>query len=55
MAECLFCKIVAGEIPAKFVAESEHAVAFNDIQPRQPIHVLVVPRKHICHSVLISE
>lgn len=51
MAECLFCKIVAGEIPAKFVAESEHAVAFNDIQPRQPIHVLVVPRKHFSDVV----
>lgn len=46
MADCLFCKIAAGEIPATFVAESKHAVAFNDIQPRQPIHVLVVPREH---------
>lgn len=46
MTDCLFCKIVAGDIPAKLVAESEHAIAFNDIQPRQPVHVLVVPRSH---------
>lgn len=46
MSECVFCKIVAGDIPATLVAESTHAIAFNDIQPRQPVHVLVVPRKH---------
>jgi histidine triad (HIT) family protein len=44
--DCIFCKITKGEIPATFVAESEHAVAFNDISPRQPVHVLVVPRIH---------
>ncbi len=42
----MFCKIVAGEIPSKLVAESEHAIAFNDIEPAQPIHVLIVPREH---------
>jgi histidine triad (HIT) family protein len=46
MTDCLFCKIVAGDFPAKLVAESKHAIAFNDIQPRQPVHVLVVPRSH---------
>lgn len=46
MSECVFCKIVAGEIPSKLVAESEHAIAFNDINPAQPIHVLIVPREH---------
>lgn len=46
MSECVFCKIVAGEIPSKLVAESEHAIAFNDIHPAQPIHVLIVPKKH---------
>mgnify|MGYP000281744871 CR=1 FL=1 len=46
MTDCPFCKIVAGSIPAKLVAESEHAIAFHDIQPRQPVHVLVVPRMH---------
>lgn len=46
MSDCLFCKIVAGEIPSTLVAESEHAIAFNDIHPAQPIHVLVVPKQH---------
>jgi histidine triad (HIT) family protein len=44
--DCIFCKITSGELPATFVAESKHAVAFNDIHPRQPVHVLVVPRVH---------
>lgn len=46
MSDCVFCKIVGGEIPSKLVAESEHAIAFNDIKPAQPIHVLIVPKKH---------
>jgi histidine triad (HIT) family protein len=44
---CLFCKIVAGEIPAKKVHEDDHLVAFEDINPQAPLHVLVVPRRHI--------
>ena len=44
--DCIFCKIISGEIPATLVAESTHAIAFNDIAPAQPIHVLVVPREH---------
>ncbi len=44
--DCIFCKITSGVIPTNFVAESEHAVAFKDISPRQPVHILVVPRKH---------
>lgn len=44
--DCIFCKITSGQIPTNFVAVSEHAVAFNDISPRQPLHVLVVPKKH---------
>jgi histidine triad (HIT) family protein len=47
MADCLFCKIVAGEIPAKIVKRSEHAVAFRDIDPKAPTHVLVIPVKHV--------
>ena len=45
--DCLFCKIVAGEIPADLVYESETAVAFRDINPQAPTHILVIPRKHI--------
>jgi len=44
--DCIFCKIISGEIPAKLVAESTHAVAFNDIEPKHAIHVLIVPREH---------
>jgi len=44
---CLFCRIVRGEIPAKLVAEDEHCVAFRDINPQSPTHVLVVPREHV--------
>jgi histidine triad (HIT) family protein len=47
MTDCLFCKIVAKEIPGTIVAETEHCVAFRDIHPGAPTHVLVVPRKHV--------
>jgi histidine triad (HIT) family protein len=46
LTDCIFCKIVAGEIPSSKVAESEHAIAFHDIAPEQPVHILVVPKKH---------
>jgi histidine triad (HIT) family protein len=45
-ADCLFCKIVAGDVPAEVVASSDSAVAFRDINPKAPVHVLVVPRAH---------
>ena len=44
---CLFCKIVAGEIPAAKVYEDDQLIAFNDINPQAPMHVLVVPKQHI--------
>jgi len=47
MGDCLFCKIVAGEIPSKKVFEDEHTFAFQDIDPKAPTHVLIVPKKHI--------
>ena len=47
MSDCLFCKIVNGEIPADIVFESDTAVAFRDISPQAPTHVLIIPRKHI--------
>lgn len=46
MAECAFCKIVAGAIPATLVGESELSLAFKDINPRQPVHILVIPKNH---------
>jgi histidine triad (HIT) family protein len=45
--QCIFCKIAAGEIPVEFVAQNEHAVAFRDIEPKAPVHLLIVPRTHI--------
>jgi histidine triad (HIT) family protein len=47
MADCLFCKIVRREIPATLVYEDDRVVAFNDINPQAPTHVLVVPKRHI--------
>ena len=44
---CLFCRIIAGEIPAKTVYEDEDLVAFEDIHPQAPMHVLIVPRAHV--------
>ncbi len=46
VTDCLFCRIVAGHLPAEIVAQSEYAVAFRDIDPKAPVHVLVVPREH---------
>ncbi|HEU4585306.1 MAG TPA: HIT domain-containing protein [Gemmatimonadaceae bacterium] len=45
--DCIFCRIVAGELPAKVVAETDDCVAFQDIDPKAPVHVVVVPRRHI--------
>jgi histidine triad (HIT) family protein len=47
MTDCLFCKIVAGDIPAKVVKRSTDALAFRDIDAKAPVHVLVIPTKHV--------
>ena len=47
MAECLFCKIVAKQIPAKIAFEDERVLAFHDIRPMAPIHLQVIPKRHI--------
>ena len=47
MADCLFCRILAGELPSNEVASSERTFAFRDINPGAPTHVLVIPRQHI--------
>jgi histidine triad (HIT) family protein len=44
---CLFCRIARKEIPATLVLENEHCVAFRDINPQAPVHILIVPRKHV--------
>jgi histidine triad (HIT) family protein len=47
MSSCLFCAIVAGEVSANRVHEDDHVVAFRDINPQAPVHILVIPREHI--------
>lgn len=47
MADCLFCKIAHGEIPAQILYQDEQVLAFKDIDPKAPVHVLVIPRQHV--------
>ena len=47
MSDCIFCKIAAAEIPAQLLYTDEHCVAFRDIHPQAPTHILVVPRRHV--------
>jgi histidine triad (HIT) family protein len=53
--DCIFCKIIAGEIPSKKVYEDEHVLAFHDINPLAPAHALVIPKKHIANVLEIGE
>ena len=52
--DCLFCKIIKGEIPSSCVYEDDYVFAFKDINPQAPVHVLVVPKTHICCADMIS-
>ena len=47
MVDCLFCKIIDGDIPGDIVYETDSVLAFNDINPTAPVHVLIIPKKHI--------
>ena len=47
MTDCVFCKIINGEIPAQRVFEDEHVFAFRDIAPQAPVHILIVPKEHV--------
>jgi histidine triad (HIT) family protein len=53
--ECLFCRIVAGEIPAEIVRDDDDLVAFRDVNPQAPLHVLVVPRLHVADAAALAE
>lgn len=55
MSTCLFCRIVNREIPASIVYDDDDVVAFNDIDPKAPTHVLVIPKKHIASLSALSE
>jgi histidine triad (HIT) family protein len=54
MTDCIFCKIVAGELPADIVHETETTMAFKDTAPAAPLHVLVVPRRHIVDASTVT-
>ena len=54
MADCLFCAIVAGEIPATVVSETDRVLAFRDINPQAPTHVLVIPKDHYPHVAALA-
>jgi histidine triad (HIT) family protein len=53
--DCLFCKIVAGDLPADRVLESERTIAFRDINPQAPVHVLVIPRQHLPDVAAVAQ
>ncbi|MGI6576660.1 MAG: histidine triad nucleotide-binding protein [Eubacteriales bacterium] len=55
MSECLFCKIISGEIPSKKVYEDEFVYAFNDIDPQAPVHILFIPKQHIESAAHIDQ
>ena len=55
MENCIFCKIINKEIPSTIVYEDEKVIAFNDVNPQAPVHILVVPKQHICCANAITE
>lgn len=54
MSDCIFCKIIKGEIPSNLIYKNDHVVAFKDINPVAPIHLLIIPRKHISSTIDIT-
>ena len=52
--DCLFCRIISGEIPSTKVYEDEYVYAFRDINPQAPVHIIVVPKEHICCAEAID-
>ncbi|TLD44297.1 MAG: Purine nucleoside phosphoramidase [Accumulibacter sp.] len=55
MEDCLFCRIVAGRIPARKVFEDDEILAFHDINPARPVHLLVIPKRHITSLATVSD
>jgi histidine triad (HIT) family protein len=55
MEDCVFCKIIKGEVPSEKVYEDENVLAFKDINPVAPIHILVIPKKHIATLIEVKE
>ena len=55
MQDCIFCKIASGEIPTNYIYEDENIVAFNDIEPQAPVHILIIPKAHISSALELDE
>ena len=55
MSDCIFCKIANGEIPSNFIYQDENVVAFRDVNPQAPVHILVIPKKHIASSAAVED
>jgi len=55
MAECIFCKIINKETPSEIVYEDEKTIAFKDINPKAPVHILIIPKKHIASIIDLKE
>ncbi|MBO4852931.1 MAG: histidine triad nucleotide-binding protein [Schwartzia sp.] len=55
MADCIFCKIAAGEIPSTMVYEDDTVAAFKDLEPQAPVHVLIIPKKHVVNVADFSK
>ncbi|MFC1517270.1 histidine triad nucleotide-binding protein [Candidatus Margulisiibacteriota bacterium] len=55
MPDCIFCKIIKKEIPGKIAYEDEDLLAFHDIEPKAPVHILIIPKKHIKNNLALTE
>ena len=55
MSDCIFCKIASGQIPTNYIYEDDRVVAFNDIEPQAPTHILIIPKEHIQSAIELTE
>ncbi len=55
MSDCIFCKIANGEIPTNYIYEDDRVVAFNDIEPQAPVHILIIPKAHIASALELDD
>ncbi len=55
MSDCIFCKIASGQIPTNYIYEDDRVVAFNDIEPQAPTHILIIPKEHIPSAMELTE
>lgn len=55
MSDCIFCKIASGQIPTNYIYEDDKVVAFSDIEPQAPTHILIIPKEHIPSAMELTE